>query len=232
MLYLSAHAGARVRERSRFPVRAGRTDAGEIIRGCGHESSEPEPPGFDYPLDEGDVTGHPLGPSLFDVGRRKGFDSYRETWKEPELPTEMDRTRAITSAGIELLVESGAQSQRPPLFLWLHYVNPHAPYSPPPPYDTAFLDAAARGGPALPVVPDYHGGIPKRWAVAGQRRLGYYVAQYDGEIATVDAEVGRVLEALEGSGLAGRTVVMLTSDLASMIAGARKQLDDLKAATA
>ena len=145
-------------------------------------------------------------------GYHKGFDSYRETWKEPELATEMDRTRAITSAGIELLTESGARQPRPPLFLWLHYVNPHAPYSPPPPHDTAFMDAEARGGRALPVVPDYHGGIPRRWAVAGQRRLGYYVAQYDGEIAAVDAEVGRVLEALDNAGLARRTVVMLTSD--------------------
>jgi arylsulfatase len=141
-----------------------------------------------------------------------GFDSYRETWREPALASEMDRTRAITSAGIELLTDSGARSPRPPFFLWLHYVNPHAPYSPPPPHDTAFLDADARGGPTLPVVPDFHGGIPRRWAVPGQRRLGYYVAQYDGEIAAVDAEVGRVLESLESAGLAGRTLVVVTSD--------------------
>jgi choline-sulfatase len=38
------------------------------------------------------------------------------------------------------------------------------------------------------------------------------VAQYDGEIAAVDAEVGRVLEALEKGGRAGRTLVVLTSD--------------------
>ena len=86
------------------------------------------------------------------------------------------------------------------MFLWLHYVNPHTPYAPPPPYDTAFLDAAARGGPALPVVADYHGGIPRQWAVAGQRRLGYYVAQYDGEIAAVDAERG-TLRVLSGGRL-------------------------------
>jgi arylsulfatase len=145
-------------------------------------------------------------------GYAKGFDSYRETWKEPALATEMDRTRAITSAGIEALIEAGRSAQRPPSFLWLHYVNPHTPYTPPPPHDTAFMDAAARGGPLLPVVPDYHGGIPRRWAVAGQRRLGYYVAQYDGEIRTVDAEVGRVLEALDGAGLARKTLVLVTSD--------------------
>ena len=142
-------------------------------------------------------------------GYAKGFDSYRETWEEKSLATEMDRARAITEAGVAFL-------KRPPrdraFFLWLHYVNPHAPYAPPPPYDTAFLAAAARAGPRLPIVPGLHGGIPKQWAVRGQDRLGYYVAQYDGEIAAVDQEVGRVMGALHDSGAADRTVVVLTSD--------------------
>lgn len=142
-------------------------------------------------------------------GYAKGFASYRETWLEPGLATETAKTHAITAAGVELLGRpAGAQ----PFFLWLHYVNPHAPYTPPPPYDTAFMDAAARSGPELPVVAAFHGGIPRQWAVAGQRRLGYYVAQYDGEIAAVDAEVGKVLEALRGSPSWERTLVVLTSD--------------------
>ena len=35
------------------------------------------------------------------------------------------------------------------------------------------------------MVTDLHGGIPHQWAVPGKDRLGYYVAQYDGEIAAV-----------------------------------------------
>ena len=38
------------------------------------------------------------------------------------------------------------------------------------------------------------------------------MAQYDGEIAAVDAEVGRVLEALERSAVRDRTLVVLASD--------------------
>ena len=141
-------------------------------------------------------------------GYAKGFQSYHETWLEPALATEMERTRAITTGGIEFLRLSGGQG---PFLLWLHYVNPHAPYTPPAPFDTAFAAKGGDPGPALPVVSAFHGGIPKRWAVPGQRRLGYYVAQYDGEIATVDAEVGKVLQALS-AGLRERTVVVLTSD--------------------
>jgi len=142
-------------------------------------------------------------------GYAKGFDTYRETWEEKSLATETDRARAITETAVAFLAK--ARPDRP-FFLWLHYVNPHAPYAPPPPYDTAFLDAAARAGPRLRTVAGLHGGIPKQWAVPGQDRLGYYVAQYDGEIAAVDEQVGRVMDALRDSGAAGRTVVMLTSD--------------------
>ena len=142
-------------------------------------------------------------------GYAKGFETYRETWEEKELVTEMDRARAITEGGARFI--RGAARDRP-FFLWLHYVNPHAPYTPPPPYDTLFLDAEARSGPPLPQVPRFHGGIPMQWAVKGEDRRGYYVAQYDGEIAAVDHEVGKVLEALRSSGAWGRTVVIVSSD--------------------
>jgi arylsulfatase A-like enzyme len=142
-------------------------------------------------------------------GYAKGFDTYRETWEEPGLATEMDRTTAITESAVSFLTK--ARKDRP-FFLWLHYVNPHAPYAPPPPYDSAFLDASSRAGRRLPTVPGLHGGIPRQWAVPGQDRLGYYVAQYDGEIAAVDEHVGRVMDALRDSGAASRTVVVLTSD--------------------
>ena len=141
-------------------------------------------------------------------GYAKGFDTYRETWEEKSLATEMDRTRAITQTALDFLKQPPREK---PFFLWLHYVNPHAPYSPPPPYDTAFLDAGAKAGPGLKTVPGFHGGIPKQWAVPGQDRLGYYVAQYDGEIAAVDQEVGRVLDGLAGRE-SSRTLVVLASD--------------------
>jgi len=142
-------------------------------------------------------------------GYAKGFESYRETWEESSLATEADRMRAITDGGIAFVRAAPAER---PFFLWLHYVNPHAPYTPPPPFDRAFLDAAAGAGPRLRTVPGFHGGIPKQWAVRGQDRLGYYVAQYDGEIATVDQEVGRLVDALQSSAAGGQTVVVLTSD--------------------
>jgi arylsulfatase A-like enzyme len=143
-------------------------------------------------------------------GYSKGFDRYRETWEEKALDSETARARAITAGAVSFLGERRGGGA--PFFLWLHYVNPHAPYTPPAPYDTMFLASPPRPDRRLPVVPGFHGGIPKQWAVPGQDRLGYYVAQYDGEIAAADAEVGAVLEALFASPAAGSTVVVLTSD--------------------
>jgi arylsulfatase A-like enzyme len=142
-------------------------------------------------------------------GYAKGFDHYRETWEETALATETDRMHAITDGGIAFLRSAPAGR---PFFLWLHYVNPHAPYTPPPPFDGRFLDAAANGGTRLKLVPGFHGGVPKRWAVPGRDRLGYYVAQYDGEIAAVDQEVGRLVDALQASEAGKMTVTVLTSD--------------------
>jgi arylsulfatase A-like enzyme len=141
-------------------------------------------------------------------GYAKGFARYRETWEETSLGSEMARARAITADGVRFL--SAARPGRP-FLLWLHYVNPHAPYQPPPPFDTAFLDAAAARGPRLRPVDGFHGGVSKHWAIAG-KTLGWYRAQYDGEIAAVDAEVGRVLAALWASPVRDRTLVIVTSD--------------------
>jgi arylsulfatase A-like enzyme len=142
------------------------------------------------------------------LGYAKGFDTYRETWEEKALPTEIDRARAISSAAIQNFAAAGSDK---PFFLWLHYVNPHAPYTPPAPYDKAFL-AGADQGPRLQRVADYMGGVHRSLAVKGRDRLGYYVGQYDGEIAFCDAEVGRVLDALRSSRHAANTIVILTSD--------------------
>jgi arylsulfatase len=143
------------------------------------------------------------------LGYAKGFDSYMEAWERAELKTEMQRTHAITEGGLATIRSAGAGK---PYFLWLHYVNPHTPYTPPPPYDTRFLDDEARRGPELRVAKGFKGGIHENLAVAGRSRLGYYVAQYDGEIAAVDQHVGRVLDAVAENGGLGRTVVAVTSD--------------------
>ena len=142
-------------------------------------------------------------------GYAKGFESYQEVWDQPGVESEMDAARVITASAIRFLRDP---PKARPVLLWLHYVNPHAPYTPPAPNDAAFLDREIENEPPLRVVPGFRGGIPEPLFVQGQNRLGYYVAQYDGEVATVDQEVGQVLDALRSSAARDRTVVLVTAD--------------------
>jgi choline-sulfatase len=98
----------------------------------------------------------------------------------PGTPARDRRADATTDIALEWLAE---RDRRAPFFLWVHYFDPHAPYAPPAPFDTMF--EPAEGG-----------------ALAKQ------VAAYDGEVAFVDHELGRLLGAVDPE----RTLVVATSD--------------------
>jgi membrane-anchored protein YejM (alkaline phosphatase superfamily) len=102
-----------------------------------------------------------------------------------------------------------------PFFMWLHIFDPHWEYTPPAPYASRFD-------------PDYHGRMtgtykslkPYIKAVIGYdepppldpRDLAHVVALYDGEIAYVDHELGRLFDALRRTKLLDQTLVVVTSD--------------------
>ncbi|TAM43029.1 DUF4976 domain-containing protein [bacterium] len=101
-------------------------------------------------------------------------------------------------------------------FLWLHYFDPHGPYTPPPPYDGMYLrDRFYGGGVELPLLNRRRGGfggIPGYQAQGGIKDANYYIAKYDGEIRFTDDQIGRLLNALEEAGLLYRTTVIITAD--------------------
>ena len=82
-------------------------------------------------------------------------------------------------------------------FLYVHTLDPHSPYSPPPPFDRRFGPAPSAEHPAAE---PYH--YRKR------EDLARIVAQYDGEMPPADQEFGRfVNERGEGSLRPGQIVV-------------------------
>ena len=141
-------------------------------------------------------------------GFSRGFTTYVEMWADLSLKDEVARTEAITRRAVEFVRSKGASSG---YFLWLHYVNPHAPYTPPSPFDQMFTDRP-KGDPTLKVVDGFVGGVSKQWAIPGKRLLSDYVNAYDGEIAYSDTQVDAVFKALEASGVLQRGIVILTSD--------------------
>src|SRR6059036_3619871 len=88
-----------------------------------------------------------------------------------------------------------------PFFLWVHYIDPHGPYTAPPPFDRRFSGGASRRVKEAK--------IPAYQRIRHIAELGYYVDQYDGEIAYTDEHLGRLLAEADALGLFANTMVVL-----------------------
>ncbi len=143
------------------------------------------------------------------LGYAQGFDVYEETWLRADT-TEIERTEIITRFGEGILA---AKDDPRPFLLWLHYVNPHTPYTPPDEVLKQFQgDGLVPRGNALPEVVGFHGGVNRNLETGGARTWGEFVDRYDAEILVSDQHIGRVLKALNEGPHAGTTIVALTSD--------------------
>jgi len=104
-----------------------------------------------------------------------------------------------------------------PFFLWVHFFDPHAPFAAPAPYTEMFWENGQDDGGrrAEPVEGGFGaGGIPQHiYRAAGfEDRVERLIAAYDGEIGYTDAQVERLLDALDQLGLAADTLVLVTAD--------------------
>ena len=107
-------------------------------------------------------------------------------------------------------------------FLWLHYIDPHGPYTPPREYHNSFIndrfyDDSRKVGleytPEEGINENYVlGAVPKYQRLGDNNTVDYYVAEYDAEIKYTDSEVGKVLDYLKNSKLIKNTIVIITAD--------------------
>jgi arylsulfatase A-like enzyme len=133
----------------------------------------------------------------------QGFD----TWND-ELPSRessrsnYERRAAATTDAV--LAGLAAADPAAPLFLFVHWIDPHGPYAPPADAERRFA-----GGAGEPV--EMHK-VARYQRRKGKPTLSDYVADYDNEIVYVDREIGRVLDRLEELGLYDRSLVLFTAD--------------------
>jgi len=99
-----------------------------------------------------------------------------------------------------------------PFFAYIHYMEPHIPYAPPPPFDTMF-DPDHEGPRVINIPPDSWLFLPflEGTEIPEPERVNM-VAQYDGAIAFFDQQLGLLLEELAGRGLTERLLVVVTAD--------------------
>ncbi len=107
-----------------------------------------------------------------------------------------------------------------PWFLYLHFMDPHGSYDPPP-EDRLFGGEAPDPIPTeseLPADPLHsrrvtaYNAPPECLLPDGRIDAAAVRALYDGEIHFVDAQIGRLLAALDEAGLADNTLVVITAD--------------------
>lgn len=111
----------------------------------------------------------------------------------------------VTSAAIEWL-EKATLRQKDHLFLWVDYFDPHEPWDPPPGYAEPYVDTSYRGVDLWDPVPGDVAGY------LSPEELARVKANYAGEVAFVDACVGRLLECIRRLGLYDDALLMWVSD--------------------
>jgi arylsulfatase len=99
-------------------------------------------------------------------------------------------------------------------FIYIHYIEPHSPYYPPPAYDRMFYgaDAAAK---ARKITSEEIEKMRRRSGETFELEIpdvNFYVAQYDAEVRYADDQVKVLLDDLKRRGILDHTAVFVTAD--------------------
>ncbi len=137
----------------------------------------------------------------------RGYDHYSGFLYRPHS----DQSTQLTERALRFIDEFADN----PLFMFIHYWDPHTPYRPRPPYDTMHYQPGT--GPVdladvIRIAPEYYTAFLKDMHLQHPDDYAYVIAQYDGEISVADAEVGRLVAGLKARGAWDNTVVLLVAD--------------------
>jgi arylsulfatase len=152
-------------------------------------------------------------------GLATGFDVYDDEFPQKEAVRRWpERIAADTTDAFIRTLDACTTGTDAPCFVWVHYQDPHGPYTPPGDRRSRYLEieqGAPDGRRLLPVHPaDYAGpgGIPRYQYLEGRREVAFYRAGYDAEVSYADEEIGRLLAALRERGLDGKALVAFAAD--------------------
>jgi len=138
------------------------------------------------------------------MGMAARFDHYDDyvAARESTRPVYERRAEDTTDAALAWLALERDAAR--PLFLWVHYIDPHGPYRPPADWTIPFPPAEPR-----PIDVQY---VPEHLREPGIADGNEYVRRYDAEIAYVDREVGRLLDGYARTRPVDQALVVLTAD--------------------
>ena len=136
-------------------------------------------------------------------GFGRGFETFDESCEQK--PAECVNERAFEL--LDRLPE--------PFFLYLHYLEPHAPYQPPETHIESFADEYdgpgwVQRGNTLRVRKNLYMDGPDVGLTEAD--VDHFRALYDDEVRYFDSQLGELLERLRADGLLDRTLLVIASD--------------------
>jgi len=145
----------------------------------------------------------------------RGFQKYLDfegwgSWEQGRSP-KAENLNAVAIPELKQLAKGDA-----PFFLFLRHMDPHAPYLPPRPFERIFYDGDECDPNNKSLEPiydfkpfrDFHAS----WFPPGCTDKDYVIAQYDGELAYMDACIANLFTTIASLGLEEDTLLVFDSD--------------------
>ncbi len=154
-------------------------------------------------------------PEQAEAGMQQGFEHFDDDMRTKEAHRDFfDRSgQETTDAAIAWL---GPRRDRPdaPFFLWVHYQDPHGPYTPPERLARLFDRPPPEHEPRLPIGTKEtgFGQIPAYQSLDGESRPSFYLDRYDAEIRSFDEAFGRLIAWLRENGMFEDSLIVFTAD--------------------
>ena len=126
-----------------------------------------------------------------------------------QIEKTIDGRADVTNAAVFNWLDQNVHADSAPFFLWVHYFDPHYPYTPPSGYD--HLLGLNYSGKIDGSVDTVHA-IENKQLNPTPDDLARLLELYQGEIAFTDAQLGLLLKKLEDGGLLDDTILVITGD--------------------
>ncbi|HEX7181648.1 MAG TPA: sulfatase [Thermoanaerobaculia bacterium] len=133
-----------------------------------------------------------------EAGLSQGFDDF---FFFPEDPQSDEVTRRV----VRWLDANGGRS---PFFLYIHSIDPHAPYTPP-------ADLRKRFAPSVRLEAGYEYDLKRVYEAKGKERaelIAELLPLYDAEVASNDRSFGVLVDALRARGLYDDALILFVAD--------------------
>ncbi len=136
------------------------------------------------------------------LGLNQGFDVYDEKLEEKELNRNL-RERSASNL-VKPAIKWIRYNSEKKFFLWIHFIDPHGPYTPPKPYDKKFK-SKIKNNIDIELISTYQ-------RLKNIHNANRYIDFYDGEIAFMDENVGKLLAAIEKNVTKRKNLIIFTAD--------------------